>query len=146
MPVKEINIILKNEPGQLSSVSEILDSNGINIIAFYVSTKGKEGSLRFVANDPDKAVTVLKARGYKIRVREVIACETPHHPGGLNSILKPLKKEGLNVGYIYPCISCGGSENTATLILGATPTNRERILAVLKDNWIRVLNEELYRL
>jgi len=146
MPVKEINLILKNEPGQLSVVSEILDSYGINIIAFYVSTKGKEGSLRFVANDPDKAVTVLKVRGYKIRVTEVIACETPHHPGGLNSILKPLKKEGINVAYIYPCISCGGAENTAILILGATPTNRERMLAVLKDNWIRVLNEELYRL
>ncbi|MBW2104770.1 MAG: hypothetical protein JRI26_01790, partial [Deltaproteobacteria bacterium] len=52
MPVKEINITLKNEPGQLSMVSEILDSDGINIIAFYVATKGKEGSLRFVANDP----------------------------------------------------------------------------------------------
>ena len=146
MPVKELNVLLKNEPGQLSIVSEILDANGINIIAFYVSTKGKEGSLRFVANDPDKAVTVLKARGYKLRVTEVIACETPHHPGGLNSILKPLKKEGINVAYIYPCISCGGAEDTAILILGVAHANRERMLAVLKDNWIRILNEELYRL
>ncbi|TET95312.1 MAG: amino acid-binding protein [Desulfobacteraceae bacterium] len=146
MPVKEINLILKNEPGQLSVVSEILGSNGINIIAFYVSTKGEEGSLRFVANDPDKAITVLKARGYGIRIAEVIACETPHHPGGLNSILKPLKKEGINIDYIYPCLSCGGSENTAILILGVASTDREHMLAVLKDNWIRVLNEELYRL
>ena len=146
MSAKEINVLLKNEPGQFSVINEILDSNGINIIAFYVSTKGREGSLRFVANDPDKAATVLKARGYKVRVTEVIACEIPHHPGGFNSILKPLKKEGINVAYIYPCISCGGEENTGILILGATPTNRERMLAVLKDNWIRVLNEELYRL
>jgi len=146
MPAKEINVLLKNEPGQFSVVNEILDSNGINIIAFYVSTKGREGSLRFVANDPDKAATVLKARGYKVRVTEVIACETPNHPGGLNSILKPLKKERINVAYIYPCISCGGAENTGILILGASPANRERILAILKDNWIRTLNEELYRL
>ena len=146
MSAKEINVILKNEPGQFSVINEILDSNGINIIAFYVSTKGREGSLRFVANDPDKAATVLKARGYKVRVTEVIACETPNHPGGLNSILKPLKKEGINIAYIYPCISCGGEENTSILILGASPANRERILAVLKDNWIRVLNEGLYRL
>ena len=146
MSAKEINVILKKEPGQFSVINEILDSNGINIIAFYVSTKGREGSLRFVANDPDKAATVLKARGYKVRVTDVIACETPNHPGGLNSILKPLKKEGINIAYIYPCISCGGEENTGILILGASPANRERILAVLKDNWIRVLNEELYRL
>jgi hypothetical protein len=146
MSAKEINVVLKNEPGQFSVINEILDSNGINIIAFYVSTKGREGSLRFVANDPDKAATVLKARGYKVRMTDVIACETPNHPGGLNSILKPLKKEGINIAYIYPCISCGGEENTGILILGASPANRERILAVLKDNWIRVLNEELYRL
>lgn len=146
MSVKEIQVTLKNEPGQLSMVSEILDFNGINIIAFYVSTKGREGGLRFVANDPDKAVTVLKARGYRTRLTEVIACETPHHPGGLNSILKPLKNEGINITYIYPCISCGWTEHTAILILGATPANRERVLAVLKENWIRVLDEELYRL
>ncbi|MFO8165844.1 MAG: acetolactate synthase [Thermodesulfobacteriota bacterium] len=146
MTVKEINVTLKNDPGQLSTVSEILDFNGINIIAFYVSTKGRQGSLRFVANDPDKAVVVLKAQGYKIRVTEVIACEIPHHPGGLNSILKPLKKEGINIAYIYPCISCGWTENTAIIILGAIPANRERILDVLKDNWIRILHEELYRL
>jgi len=34
MPVKEIEVTLKNEPGQLSLVSEILGSNGIDIIAF----------------------------------------------------------------------------------------------------------------
>ena len=53
MPVKEIEVTLKNEPGQLSLVSEILGSNGIDIVAFYVSTKGGQGSLRFVANDPE---------------------------------------------------------------------------------------------
>lgn len=146
MPAREIDLALKNEPGQLSVVSEILGSNGINIIAFYVSTKGEKGSLRFVANDPDRAINVLKARGYRMKIEEAIACETPNHPGGLNSILKPLKKEGINVDYIYPCLSRLGTENTAILILGVTSGDRERTLNVLKENWIRLLNEELYRL
>ena len=146
MPVKEIDLVLKNEPGQLSLVSEILGTNGIDIVAFYVSTEGKHGSLRFIANDPDRAITVLKTRGYQMKVEEVMACETPHHPGGLNSILKPLKKEGINVDYIYPCLTRRGAESTAVLILGVASQDRERTLAVLKENWIRVLNEELYRL
>jgi hypothetical protein len=146
MPVKEIDLTLKNEPGQLSMVSEILGTNGIDIIAFYVSTEGKHGSLRFVANDPDRAITVLNARGYQMNIEEVIACETPHHPGGLNSILKPLKKEDINVDYIYPCLTHGGTESAAILILGVASQDRERTLAVLKENWIKVLNEELYRL
>jgi len=147
MPVKEIDLALKNEPGQLSLVSDILGSSGINIIAFYVSTRGKEGSLRFVANDPDRAITVLKARGYRMKIEEVIACETPNHPGGLNSILKPLKKEGINVDYIYPCLSrLGTGGGTAILIIGVASKDRENTLTVLKENWIRVLDEELYRL
>ena len=146
MPVKQIEVTLKNEPGQLSLVSEILGSNGIDIIAFYVSTKGKQGSLRFVANDPDRASTVLKARGYRLRTAEVVACETPHHPGGLNSILKPLKKQDINVDYLYPCLVRMGTEGTAILILGVADQDRERTLNVLKENWIKVLNEEVYRL
>jgi hypothetical protein len=146
MPVKEIEVTLKNEPGQLSLVSEILGSNGIDIIAFYVSTKGRQGSLRFVANDPDRASTVLKARGYRLKVEEVIACETPHHPGGLNSILKPLKKQDINVDYLYPCLVRMGTESTAILILGVANRDREKTLTVLKENWIKVLNEEVYRL
>ena len=146
MLAREIELALKNEPGQLSIVSDLLGSNGINIIAFYVTTKGKEGSLRFVANDPDRAINVLKARGYRMKIEEVIACETPNHPGGLNSILKPLKKEGINVDYIYPCLSRLGTGGTAILIIGVASKDRERSLNVLKENWIRVLNEELYRL
>ena len=50
--VQEIELCLKNKPGQLSAISELLGANGINIIAIYVSTAEKEGKLRFVANDP----------------------------------------------------------------------------------------------
>jgi hypothetical protein len=146
MPLKEINLTLENEPGQLSLVSEILGSNGINIIAFYVITAGMEGSLRFVANDPEGAIRVLKARGYKMKVEEVIACETPNHPGGLNAILRPLKKQQINVDYIYPCLSRLSNESTAILILGVSSRDRERAVNVLKDNWISLLDEELYRL
>ena len=146
MFVKEIDVAMKNEAGQLSDVSEVLGSNGINIIAFYVSTKGEKGCLRFVANDPDRAVTVLKARGYKLSTKEVIACETPNHPGALNSILKPLKTEGINVDYVYPCLSHLGAESNAILILGVASEDREKTLTLLKENWIRLLTEQLYRL
>jgi len=111
-----------------------------------VSAKGGQGNLRFVANDPDRASTVLKARGYRLKAEDVIACETPHHPGGLNSILKPLKKQDINVDYLYPCLVRMGTESTAILILGVAAQDRERTLAVLNENWIKVLNEEVYRL
>ena len=139
--VKEIYLVLKNEPGQLSTVSDLLGANGINIIAFYVSTVKDKGTLRFVANDPEKALNVLKTSGYKMEVSEVIACETPHHPGGMNAILKPLKSANINVDYIYPCIGTG---DITVLIMGVGSV--EKVLEVMKDNWIRVLGDELYNI
>lgn len=137
--VQEIDLMLKNEPGQLSQISELLGSNGINIIAIHVSQHEGEGKLRFVANDPKKAFNVLKTAGYELTTHEVIACETPHHPGGLNAVLKPLKAAGINVDYIYPCISTG---NITVLILGIGPV--EEAVKILEDNWIRVMGQQLY--
>jgi hypothetical protein len=146
MPVKEIDLALSNPPGKLSVVSEILDSNGINIMAFHICASGEKGRLRFIANDPDRAINVLRARGYRMRIHEVIACEKPDHPGGLNAVLKPLGKEGINVKYLYPCLYPLGADGSGILILGVASKDRERILDVLKENWIRVVDEELYRM
>jgi hypothetical protein len=139
--VKQIDLLLKNEPGTLSAVSDLLGVNGINIIAFYVVTERDEGKLHFVANDPEKAINVLRTAGYKIETKEVIACETPHHPGGMNAVLKPLKAAKINVDYIYPCLGTG---DITVLILGVGPV--ERSLKILEDNWIRVLGSELYHI
>jgi len=139
--VKQIDLLLKNEPGTLAMLSELLGANGINIIAFYVTTEKDEGRLHFVANDPDKAVNVLKTAGYKIYEQDVIACETPHHPGGLNAVLKPLKAAKINVDYIYPCI---GASETTVLILGVGPL--KEAVTIMEDNWIRVLGSELYHI
>ncbi len=139
--VQEIELCLKNKPGQLSAISELLGANGINIIAIYVSTAEKEGKLRFVANDPKKASNILKTAGYQITTHEVIACETPHHPGGLNAVLKPLKAADINFDYIYPCIGIG---NITVLILGVDSV--EDAVKVMEENWIRVMGSELYRI
>ncbi len=139
--VKQIDLLLKNEPGSLSAVSDLLGANGINIIAFYVVTEKDEGKLHFVSNDPERAMNVLKTAGYRIQKKNVIACETPNHPGGLNAVLKPLKIAGINVDYIYPCIGTG---DISVLILGVGPV--EKALKVMEGNWIRVLGEELYHI
>ena len=60
--------------------------------------------------------------------------------------MKPLKKQDINVDYLYPCLVRMGTESTAILILGVAGGDREKTLTVLKENWIMVLNEEVYRL
>jgi len=139
--VKEIHLSLKNQPGALFGVTDLLGTNGVHMVAFCVSMEGKKGTLRFVADDPEKAIAVLQTGGYTAEVNEVLACEIPQHPNGLSAVLKPLQSAKINVDTIYPWIGIG---DATVLILALKPI--PEALKILEDNWIRVLGEELYQM
>ena len=139
--VKQIDLAVTDEPGALSAVSELLGANGITLIAFHMGTGGDTGRCRFIANDPEKALNVLKTSGYALETRDVIACEMPRHPGGLNAVLKPLEEAGINIEYLYPCMGTG--EGTV-LVVGTGAV--DETLALMRDNWIKTLGEELYHI
>ncbi len=141
MPVKQISVSLENVPGKLSEFSSYLGDNGIHIIALSVGAMAEMGTVRFVASDPEKAINVLKSRGYTVKITEVLALKVPNHPGRLNAVLKPLKEMKINVNDLYSCLDRG--ENTV-LILGVD--KMEEAIHVLKENWIQMYDEELYTL
>ena len=141
MPVKQISVSLENMPGKLSEVSDYLGENGVNIIALSVADTADISAVRFVPSDPEKAVNVLRSHGYSIKVTEVLAVEAPNHPGGLNAILKPLKKRSINVSYLYTCLGTG--EKTV-LIMGVD--KMDEAVQVLKENWVHMYDDELYGL
>ncbi len=142
MPVKQLSVSLPNTPGRLSDVSTLLGEEGINIVAISVVDAADFSIVRMVVNDPVKAQNVLESKGYKVKVVEVLAAETPHHPGGLNAILKPLKDAGINVDYLYPCLGTG--EKTV-LIIGVEK-QLDEALKVLKANWVELLGDQIYSL
>jgi hypothetical protein len=139
MSVKQISISLENVPGKFSEVIEYLGQNGINVIAVSVVDAADVSAVRFVPNDPEKASNVLRSHGYSVKITDVLAVEAPHHPGGLNAVLKPLKEANININYLYTCLA--RSEN-AVLIVGVD--NMEEAVKVLKRNWVRMIDEEIY--
>ena len=109
MCVKQISVSLENEPGKFLEVSQLLGAEGINIRAISVADTADISTVRFVADNPEKTTNVLRSRGYSIRETDVIAVEIPDHPGGLQAILKPLKRADINVLYLYPYLGRGES-------------------------------------
>jgi hypothetical protein len=140
--VKEVAVKLENRPGALSELSELLAANGINILALTVRTEGPLGTLHFVVTDPARVVNILESAGYSPTVQEILAAEAPHHPGGLNALLKPLKLAGVNVGYLYSCIGSHGAGDETIILLGVD--NLSAAHDALEREWIRLYGEELY--
>ncbi|HPB38724.1 MAG TPA: ACT domain-containing protein [Syntrophorhabdus sp.] len=140
MFIKQISIVLDNVPGAMSHVSEILGREGVNIRAISVADTSDISTVRFVVDDPVKAVNILKANGFSTKETDVLAVETPDHPGGLNAVLKPLKVAGINVHYLYPHL--GGVGGQAVVILGVD--RLEEAQKVLQENWVKTLGKEVY--
>lgn len=137
--IKQIDIWLQNRPGALWSVTDLLGTSGITIMAFHVADDVEEGVLHIVVNDPGKAVDILKRSGYDVVVKDVIACEIPDKANGLKMILNPLSEANINVDYIYPGILKG---DTSVLILSVGPV--EDALKIMEENRIKILGHELY--
>ncbi|HPS58518.1 MAG TPA: amino acid-binding protein [Spirochaetota bacterium] len=143
MHVKQISVSLSNEPGQFLAVSENLGSEGINIRAISVADTADVSTVRFVTDDPDRTMMVLKSHNYTVKETDVLAVEVPDHPGGLQAILKPLNTAGINVHYFYPFLGRGASGN-AIVIIGVDKTSEAD--AVFRKNWVKTFGDEIYSL
>ena len=142
MKIKQLSISLENIPGMLSNISQILGKEGVNIRAISVADTADISTVRFVVDDPVKAINILKANNFSVKETDVMAVETPDHPGGLNAVLQPLKAAKINVLYLYPYL--GRYNNQAIVVLGVDKI--EEAQNVLKDNWVHTFGEELYNL
>jgi len=143
MSVKQISISLDNKPGMFLAVSEYLGAEGINIRAISVADTSDISTVRFVTDDPDRTAAVLRSHNYTVKETNVLAVEVPDHPGGLHAILKPLKTADINVHYFYTYLGRGESHQPI-VILGVDRT--EEAVAILKKNWVKTFDQEIYSL
>jgi hypothetical protein len=142
MIITQISVVLKNLPGMLADLSELLGKEGVNIRAVSVADTSEVSTVRLVVDDPAKALNILKGNGYSVYETDVLAVETPDHPGGLNAVVRPLKKASINVLYLYPYL--GRVSEQAIVILGVDKI--EEAQEILKQNWVRTLGKEIYSL
>ena len=142
MIIKQLSVVLKNEPGMLCDLSEVLGKEGVNIRAISVADTSEVSTVRFVVDDPTKAMNILKGHDYSVYETDVLAVETPDHPGGLTAVVRPLRDADINVHYLYPYL--GRMSDQAIVILGVDKI--EEAQAVLKKHWVHMLGKEIYNL
>ena len=104
-------------------------------MALSSQSQGKKGAIHVITDDPSRASNALKTAGHDGKTRDVVVCEIPSHPGGLNAVLKPLKEAGVNIDYLYSAILKG---NVSALILAVD--NPDKAFHALESAWIRLLD------
>lgn len=101
MAINQITAFLENRAGKLLEVTEILSNKGIDLRAINIAETADYGLLRVIAEDSEAAEKALKEEGIICTKTPVIAVAVQNKVGGLNSLLKILANENIDVHYMY---------------------------------------------
>jgi hypothetical protein len=135
MTVKEVVLNIENKPGELARIVGHLYENDVNISAFWIGDGAKEAPLRFVTHDAGMAISILTGLALEATTSEAIAAQIPRHPGGVNSLLRVLQSEGIDVLHIYPFLDA----QDAVMVLHVDKI--DATVNVLKENWIKLYDQ-----
>ena len=97
--MKDLEILLKNEPGSLALLGETLGKNKISLEGGGVFQNGSLSIAHFLVEDPEKAKDVLQAVGIKVlKINEVLIQKLRQDvPGQLGMFCRRLADAGINI-------------------------------------------------
>ena len=105
MSVPQISVFMESRPGHLHRVLDAVEDAHVNVRGFSASDTGDYGVVRFIVDEPDKAVDVLRGMGSATVKSEVLCLRLPDRPGELARVMGILSDRDLNVSYTYSLIS-----------------------------------------
>ena len=133
MSVKQISVFVESKPGHLTRILELFESINVSVRGFSASDTGEYGIVRFILDDPDRALAALKDAGAACTSTDVLCMLLEDKPGELARVLHALALCGINVSYCYSMIS--------TYIIVSTD-DVDAAQAALAGQPVRLINQE----
>ncbi|MHA1884097.1 MAG: ACT domain-containing protein [Promethearchaeota archaeon] len=103
--MKDLTVILKNQPGMLADMGEILGQNNINMEGLCGFPLKDEGIIHILVEDETTTKWVLEAAGFEVRaVREVLVLDIGQiagKPGTGGKMARKIGDAGVNIDLIY---------------------------------------------
>ena len=109
MFAKQLTVFLENRSGRLSEVLSVLKENNINILTLSLADTAEYGLLRLIVDNAPLGKEKLSESGFSSLLTDVLIIETPHKAGSLQSLLKIIDDNSLNIEYMY-ALSVNGED------------------------------------
>ena len=128
MPIqKQLSVFMPNRPGVLAQTCSILSENGVNIMALAVHDTVDNAVVRFLVDQPTKALLLLEREELYVLEQEVVVIEIANRPGELTRIAQVLAEADINIAYAY-CTATANQEYGCLVLKTDQP---ERALEIL---------------
>ena len=111
----------------MARACSILSEAGINILALAIHDTVDNAVVRFLVDNPTKALLLLEQEDFYILEQEVLMLEVVNAPGELARICQTLAEADINISYAY--CTARPDQHSGCLVLKTD--NPERALEVL---------------
>ena len=136
MTIRQLSVFIENKTGYLNQVLAVLAKYNINIIALTVADTSDYGILRAIVSDPEKALEVLRAEYFSVRIHDILSLEMDAAPGTMSHILDLFTAADICIEYVY-AFSFGSKS-----ILILRTDNLEKSIQIIEKNQFKSINEE----
>ena len=136
MSSKQISVFVQSKPGHLKQNLDIFQEVGISVRGFSCSDTGDYGIARFIVDDPERGLAVLKDRGAAVTLTDVVCVELVDKPGELARVFGVLADAGINITYSYSLIA------TYIAFRVDDPASAEELL---RKEGVRIITQEELR-
>ena len=128
MPIqKQLSVFMPNRPGVLAQTCSILSEAKISILALAVHDTVDNAVVRFLVDQPTKALLLLEQEQLYVLEQEVVVLEVENRTGELTRICQVLAEADINIAYAY----CTATPNQDSGCLVLKTDNPERTLEIL---------------
>lgn len=101
MFAKQLTVFIENRAGRLSEVLNVLKENDVNIISMSLADTTEYGLLRLIVDKAAYGKEKLTECGFSSLLSDVSIINIPHKAGSLQSLLKLIDKNEVNIEYMY---------------------------------------------
>ncbi len=141
MIIKQLSVFLEDKIGRLTEMTKILAKNNVNLSAFNIADAADYGIARFIADDPELALKVLKENRFSVNLTDVVGMVVPHEPGGLCKALEILSANNITIDYMYAF----AINDSASVIIRSS--SNEDVIKVLQENKMSLLKvSDIYKI
>lgn len=101
MFAKQLTVFIENRTGRLSEVLNVLKENGVNILSMSLADTTEYGLLRLIVDKAAYGKEKLNENGFSSLLSDVSIIKIPHEVGSLQSLLKLIDENSVNIEYMY---------------------------------------------
>ncbi len=138
MSVHQISVFLENRAGQLAEITGVLAQEHIDLRAISIAETKDYGVLRMIADNAEKATSVLLSHGYILSMTPVQVVSVADRPGGLAPVLAALAEGDLDIEYMYSLFT--HSEKQAYMVFRVS--NEEKFATLLAAHGISLVSAQ----